>query len=227
MRLIAFLAAIAVLFCLTDAGVAQPVYAASVSPPSLSDAQTPTARAAGLRMLSWPGKVNEAPRRQATVVQHRTWSPEPLPSQAAAPVPAPRPQAALPASIYAPPPPLPPPARVQTAALQAPSQPPPAPAPVRQARASTVAMTQASSPSDGDYQPPHFYSLYREYGQNPDPIPQSEYDPKAAPVPLGPQFFASQTADLAQPPPPVPHTVATSGGRVLESVPPSPDDTPG
>jgi hypothetical protein len=227
MRLIAFFAAIAVLFCLTDASVAQPVYAASVSPAALSDPQTPTARAAGLRMLTWPGKVNEAPRRPAASSQRRIWNPDPLPQAAAPPAPAPRVQAALPASIYAPPPPAP----MQTASLQAPRAPPPQtlppPAPVRLARASTSAMTQASSPSDGDYLPPHFYSLYREYGQKPDPIPQSEYDPKAVPVPLGPQFFASQTTDLAQPPPPVPHTVTTSGGRVMESAPPSPDDTPG
>ena len=204
MRLIAFLAAIAVLFCLTDASSAQTAYAGMVASASLSEAQTPTAQAAGLRTLTWPGKVSEKPRaRQTYGAQHRIWNPEPPASQAAAsqfaapPPPAP-PQAALPANIYAPPPPA-----------------APQPAPLRQAQAARPAMTQANSSSDGDYQPPHFYSLYRQYGQTPDPIP------------LGPQFFSSATPDLAQPPPPVPHTVTTSGGRVMQSVSPSPDDNPG
>ena len=219
MRLIAFLIAIAVLFALSDASLAQPAYAASVASASMSDPQSPSARAAGLRMLTWPGKVNEAPRRQAAGVQHRIWNPDPLPAQAAQQAPAPRAQAALPASIYA----APPPAPAQVAA-----QPAPPPAPIRQASAARPALSRSNPSTDGDYQPPHFYSLYREYGQNPDPIPQSEYDPRAAPAPqLAPQFFASSTPDLAQPPPPVPHTVTTSGGRVLQSVPPSPDDTPG
>jgi hypothetical protein len=76
-------------------------------------------------------------------------------------------------------------------------------------------MTAAASPSDGDYQPPHFYSLYREYGQTPDPIP------------LTSQFFAAATPDLAQPPPALPHSVTTSTGRVIQAPAPSPDDGPG
>lgn len=203
MRLLAFLAAIAVLFALSDTAVAQ-TFAASVAASSWSQPQTPTAQAAGLRMLTWPGKVNEAPRAR-TAARPRMWNPEPAPSPFVRPAAPPPQAAALPQNIYAPPP----------------------PAPVQQARAAPPAMTQARSSSDGDYQPPHFYSLYREYGQNPDPIPQAEFDPKSAPTPLGPQFFASSTPDLAQPPPPVPHTVTTSGGRVLQSVSPSPDDNPG
>ena len=176
MRLISFLAAIAVLFCLTDASSAQTAYAGMVASASLSEPQAPSAQAAGLRMLSWPGKVSEAPRARQGA-RRRIWNPEPPAPQAAAPQ----------------------------------------PAPIRQAQAqpSRPAMTQANSPSDGDYQPPHFYSLYRQYGQTPDPIP------------LGPQFFAASTPDLAQPPPAVPHTVTTSGGRVMQSVSPSPDDNPG
>ena len=204
MRLISFLAAIAVLFCLTDASSAQTAYAGMVASASLSEPQAPSAQAAGLRMLSWPGKVSEAPRARQGA-RRRIWNPEPPAPQAAAPrfaapTPETRPLASLPTSIYAPPP---------TAAPQ--------PAPIRQAQAqpSRPAMTQANSPSDGDYQPPHFYSLYRQYGQTPDPIP------------LGPQFFAASTPDLAQPPPAVPHTVTTSGGRVMQSVSPSPDDNPG
>ncbi len=217
MRLIVFLAAIAVLFSLSDAS-AQTVLAASVSAAPLSDSQSPTARAAGLRMLSWPGKVTTTPARArpltAVPPTHRIWNPET--TAAAAPVAAaPRPRTpilqqatqqttALPANIYAPPP------------APAPRAAPPQPAPViQQASVARPGMTQARSSSDGDYQPPHFYSLYREYGQTPDPIP------------LNPQFFAAATPDLAQPPPPVPHTVTTSSGRVLQAVPPSPDDTPG
>ena len=201
MRLITFLAAIAVLFCLTDASAAQTVYAGMVASTSLSE---PTAQGAGLRMLTWPGKVSEKPRpRQAYGAQRRIWNPEPVTPQAAAPrfaapPPEARPQAYLPANIYAPPPAAAPP-----------------PAPIRQAQVARPAMTQANSPSDGDYQPPHFYSLSRQYGETPDPIP------------LGPQFFASSTPDLAQPPAPVPHTVTTTGGRVMQAVPPSPDDNPG
>ena len=219
MRLISFLAAIAVLFCLTEAGSAQTVYTGMVT--TASYAQAPSARQAGLRMLTWPGKVQEAPpqrRQQANAApQRRVWNAEPAtPVQAAAPAPVSRPPAALPSNIYDPAP-----AAAPMAAV-APPRPLPAPAPVRQTQVA------ASATADPDYQPPHFYSLYRQYGQTPDPIPTSEFDPKSAPAPqLSPQFFASSSPDLAQPPPPVPHTVTTTGGRVLQSVPPSPDDNPG
>ncbi len=219
MRLISFLAAIAVLFCLTEAGSAQTAYTGMVT--TASYAQAPSARQAGLRMLTWPGKVQEAPppqRRQANATpQHRAWNPEPAaPSQLAAPAPAPRPQAAPPSNIYDPAP-----AAAPVAQLAAPQ---PLAAPVRQASAAAP----ARSTTDPDYQPPHFYSLYRQYGQTPDPIPTSEFDPRSAPAPqLNPQFFAASGPDLAQPPPPVPHTVTTTGGRVLQAVSPSPDDNPG
>ena len=198
MRLIAFFAAIAVLFALSDAAAAQ-TFAASVSSAAYAQPETPSARAAGLRTLSWPGKVAERPpiRAQATSeARRRIWNPEP----AAEPAPAPVRQAALPTSIYAP---------RQPEALPAPVR----PAPMRQAQAAP--MTAAASPSDGDYQPPHFYSLYREYGQTPDPIP------------LNSQFFAAATPDLAQPPPDLPHNVTTSTGRVIQAPSPSPDDGPG
>ncbi len=221
MRLIIFLAAIAVLFSISDVASAQTAFAASVANASTSDASVPSARAAGLRMLSWPGKVGvTAPRARpqpsvaAAPPSRRIWNPEPVAQPAAvtaraAPSAAPvQRSAALPASIYAAPPPV--------AAPPLPSAPPPAPAPViQQARAAPPAMAQGRSASDGDYQPPHFYSIYSEYGQKPDAIP------------LNPQFFASSTPDLAQPPPPVPHTVTTSSGRVIQSVSPSPDDVPG
>jgi hypothetical protein len=215
MRLISFLAAIAVLFCLTEAGSAQTVYAGTVT--TASYAQSPSARQAGLRTLTWPGKVQEAPpqRRQANAGSRRVWNSEPVALPQATPTPpAPRQQAPLPSNIYDPAP----------AAAQADARPLAPPAPVRQAQAAT----QANAAVDPDYQPPHFYSLYRQYGQTPDPIPTSEFDPRSAPAQqLSPQFFASSSPDLAQPPPPVPHTVTTSGGRILQSVPPSPDDNPG
>ena len=211
MRLIIFLAAIAVLFSLSDGALAQSAFAASVSAAPMSDQAGPSAQAAGLRMLSWPGKTVQAtrprpaapaaPAASVAAPSQRIWNPEPVAQPALAPMRA-APQAAavqrtaaLPSSIYAPAPP-----------------PPPV---MQQARAAARPMTQANSPSDGDYQPPHFYSLYREYGQSPDPIP------------LNPQFFAASTPDLAQPPPPVPHTVTTASGRVVQAVPPSPDDAPG
>ena len=228
MRLICFLAAIAVLFCLSDASAGQPAYAATVAAADMPD--SPSAQAAGLRMLTWPGKVETAPRAR-TRPAARTWpsqsySSTPLRSAdarplAAAPPPAmrriwdpssrppetpadrPTQVAALPTSIYAPPPP-----RAVAAAPIAPAAAPQAPVAPR-----TVTQTAANDTSD--YQPPHFYSLHRQYGQAPDPIP------------LDAQFFNSASPDLAQPPPPVPRTVTTSTGRVIQATPPSPDDVPG
>ncbi len=204
MRLLAFLAAIAVLFALSDASAAQPTYAATVASAELP--QGPSARAAGLRMLTWPGKVEPArPRVQVQTASAppptalrppRYWDPVQRPAQPQLqPVP-PRRPATLPDNIYAPAPPR------MVAAAQLPAPAPRAAAPV------------AASPEDG-YQPTHFYSVHRQYGQAPDPIP------------LSAQFFASSTPDLAQPPPPAPRTVTTSTGRVVQSAPPSPDDNPG
>jgi hypothetical protein len=48
-------------------------------------------------------------------------------------------------------------------------------------------------------QAPHFYSVHREFGLNPDPIP------------LPRQFFSDGSGDLsAPPPPPAPHPFAGS-----------------
>jgi len=202
MRLLAFLAAIAVLFALSDtSATAQPAYAATVASADLP--QGPTAHAAGLRMLTWPGKIEPArPRAQVQTASapsaplrvQRYWDPRP---QAQVQVQA----AAQPTNIYAPAPPrIVASAQLASAAPQA-----PAPRPAAQVAAS----------SQDDYQPTHFYSLHRQYGQTPDPIP------------LSAQFFTSSTPDLAQPPPPVARTVTTSTGRVVQSAPPSPDDNPG
>ena len=53
MRFFTFLAAIMVLFALADPSAAQNRYSVS----NAQGAATPTARAAGLRYLTWPGKV--------------------------------------------------------------------------------------------------------------------------------------------------------------------------
>ena len=206
MRLLAFLAAIAVLFALSDASSAQPAYAATLASAELP--QGPSAHAAGLRMLTWPGKIEPArPRAQVQTASappspplrvQRYWDPSPRAAQTQVQPPQP---AALPTNIYAPAP-----QRVVAAAQIPPAAP--------QAAAPRV-VAQAASSSEADYQPTHFYSVHRQYGQTPDPIP------------LSAQFFASSTPDLAQPPPPVPRTVTTSTGRVVQSAPPSPDDTPG
>ena len=207
MRLLVFLAAIAVLFSLADSSAAQPAYAAGVATAELP--QGPTARAAGLRMLTWPGKVEPArPRAPVQAASappptparvQRYWDPMRgvVPAQPAAAV-QPTP-AALPTNLFAPAPPR------AVASAQLPAAAPPAPRAVAQA---------SSNPEDG-YQPTHFYSLHRQYGQTPDPIP------------LNSQFFASSTPDLAQPPPPVPRAVTTSTGRVIQQAPPSPDGDPG
>jgi hypothetical protein len=216
MRLICFLAAIAVLFCLSDAS-AQTARAATWT--SADSSQAPSAQAAGLRLLTWPGKVEPPQGGRARGPAARTptahsfsgmapRSADARPQAVAAPPPAdrriwdpttgqvPAPQAAaLPTNIYTPAPP-----RMAAAA------------PVQPAQPRTV--VQAANDTS-DYQPTHFYSLHRQYGQTPDPIP------------LDAQFFAGSSPDLAQPPPPVPRTVTTTGGRVVQAPPPSPDDVPG
>ena len=232
MRLICFLAAIAVLFCLSDAS-AQTAYAAT---PTYGDAYaSPSAQAAGLRLLTWPGKVQPAqsprPRAAARAATSGNYSgvalrgADPRPATAMAPPPAtrrvwdpvsgtvePSPQpAALPTNIYAPAPPRPVAAAPIAPTLPAASLRPAPPAP----RVLAQAQAQPQANDTSDYQPTHFYSVHRQYGQAPDPIP------------LDAQFFASSSPDLAQPPPPVPRTVTTSSGRVIQATPPSPDDVPG
>ena len=206
MRLLCFLMAIAVLFSLADASSAQPAYAATLASAQLPEG--PTARAAGLRMLTWPGKIEPVrPRAQSqsaaapaeTLRIQRYWDPRPhlaqTPVQALAP-----PQPA----------PAPPPAALPTRAVAAAQLPP-----VQTAQAAPRAAALATASAEDDYQPTHFYSLHRQYGDTPDPIP------------LNAQFFASSTPDLAQPPPPVPRTVTTSTGRVIQQAPASPDGDPG
>lgn len=194
MRLIAYIAAIMVLFALADPSAAQIRYSVAET----SGAPSISAKAAGLRLLTWPGKVvpqsssarlTSTPRSYPSYAPVR-WSPTPP----AAPLPPPQtPMAAeplaLPASIYAPP-----------------------AAPARNADPAPVRALAMAAPASGD--PPasvRFYSLHRQYGDTPDPIP------------LTPQFFSDSTPDLAQPPPPVARPATTANGRVLQPVPADPD----
>lgn len=104
------------------------------------------------------------------------------------------------------------PAPVQAALPSLAGQPQPAPAsiyapprprlvaPVQSAPLQTaqVAPRPPANPAQGDERV-HFYSLHRQYGLQPDP----------APIP--PQFF-SNTADLSEPPGPIPAQRLVSGG---------------
>jgi hypothetical protein len=102
----------------------------------------------------------------------------------------------LPASIYAPPYPSMTPYR--SAPSQAASAETAPAAPAAQPNRSYASAAPATSDGVHSSQPPHFYSLHREFGLTPDPIP------------LPQQFFAdSAAADMAAPPPPLPpHPVA-------------------
>jgi hypothetical protein len=86
MRFLAYLLAIVVLFALADQSVAQDRYSGSEAPGS-----APPARTAGLRLLTWPGKV--APSELSARV-----GPPAVSAQSAARVETPAP--ALPTSIY-------------------------------------------------------------------------------------------------------------------------------
>ena len=227
MRLISFLAAIMVLFALADPSAAQVRYSITAAPTSAPG----SARDAGLRFLTWPGKVMpqeaQPQSRMATSSirpngMAQRFRSEPAPSYTSPayvsparysplPVAEPsQPDAALPTSIYAPPPP----ARIQSAPIPAPAA--RAAAPVRAlAMASPPAAALAGVPTGaaGEDPPasPRFYSLHRAYGDTPDPIP------------LTPTFFSDGSTDLAAPPPPVPRAATTATGQVLRPVPPDPD----
>ena len=163
---------------------------------------------------SAPATVAQAAPARARA-QPRAQDQEPLPPALAAMR---APQRPLPASIYAPAAPSPQlrPA-VQAAAspmlrpAEAPAayrDPPPKPAPVRTAavavrphpapapaaaQPSAPAPTAVAASADQGGMPAHFYSVQREFGLKPDPIP------------LPNQFFADgSTGDLAGPPPPPP-----------------------
>jgi hypothetical protein len=159
-------------------------------------ATTPSAEAAGLRLLTWPGKVAapDRPRRRESPAE----APRPA---AASPAPAVTP-AALPTSIYSPAPPAAAPSRPAAPPVQRSVQ-----APVQAPVLAQAQTTQPQPPSGlrNDAASPRFYSLHRAYGQAPDPVALSS------------QFFATPTPDLAEPPPPPPRTVTTSNGQVVRT----------
>jgi len=153
--------------------------------------------------LSWPGK--QAPASDAPALA------QPPSDEAAPPPPAPPPQvqteppapgpeavaaqpaiASLPAELPAPAQPIPPasavqPAAPERAAAAAAAQPP------AQAEAATAAPRQTAEDAGHARLPPHIYSVARDYGLRPDPIP------------LPQQFFTDQgSPDIAQPPGPLP-----------------------
>ena len=175
MRFFAYIAAVAVLFAIANRSAAQTI-----------DTRAPaqmSARVAGLRMLTWPGKGAIGSPAKPT---------PPVAPRAAAPAPPMQQPAALPTSIYAPPP-----AKGAVA---------------RPAATRTLAMASPQAGAAGTTA--RFYSLHRAYGQTPDSIP------------LTPQFFASDSPDLARPPPPSSRPVVTSTGRVVQAAPSDPDATP-
>jgi len=131
-----------------------------------------------------------------------TWStktPAPTGEPAQTAAPAPRPEriataAALPTSLYSSYPSLTPRQAAE------PPRPQPWTPPNGETRPAPIATASASS-----NQPPRFYSVHREFGLTPDPIP------------LPAQFFADgQAADMAAPPPPLPPR-AVAGSQAATS----------
>jgi hypothetical protein len=152
---------------------------------SAYDSSPPTPMAT----LTWPGKTAAPPAAPRYVAYGRPALQSP--PQAA-------PQTA-PTSLYDPPPPRW--RAVEDSASQAPAPPSaaaPAPAP------DPTPASAANGQTVRDGQPPHFYSLARQYGVQPDPIA------------LSPQFLASTPqADMAEPPPlPPSHTLGAQSANM-------------
>jgi hypothetical protein len=155
--------------------------------------------------LAWPGK--QAPDSDVGSAQQAEPAEQPAPPPPEAPVaaqPPPPPAedagapavASLPAVLPAPEPEATPPAPQPVAAAQPAALPAaqPTPAAAAQAAQSSGPAAQQTAEDAGRARlPPHIYSVAREYGLTPDPIP------------LPTQFFADQqNPDLATPPGPLP-----------------------
>jgi hypothetical protein len=155
--------------------------------------------------LTWPGK--QAPESDVGVATQtepaEQPAPPPEPPAAAPPLPPPAAQedeaavASLPAVLPAPspegPPPAPQPIAVAQPAPVPAAQPAPAAATTQAAQANPSTPQQTAEDAGHARLPPHIYSVARQYGLTPDPIP------------LPTQFFADQSdTDLATPPPPLP-----------------------
>jgi hypothetical protein len=173
------------------------------------------------RYLAWAGKADAQPQAPVsaappaggswTAISNR-WGAQPAPQAAQQPM---APQRPLPpqqaVQAMAPPSasawrPLYPQAVAQPTSIY---DPPPA-----QPAASPAAPRQiASTAYQGTAGGPHFYSLHREYGIQPDAIP------------LPPKFFGP-TADLSAPPnDPIVRRVTDSSGQTRTVAVPAPDDT--
>ena len=198
-------------------GVAHPV--AAPTPQYYSFGPQAASVAAPVRTLGWSGKV-EAVQQAAAQAPQGGWS------QVSSRWGAPAPQQ----------PAMPQPQRIGYPAVRTPAfQPPatsqgwrplypsasPAAAPPRTIYDAPTASTQPSVPqqpaapqrqaSAQNATGPHFYSLHREYGIEPDPIP------------IPPRFFGP-TADLSAPPPdPVLKRVTDSSGQTHTQVAPTDD----
>jgi hypothetical protein len=153
--------------------------------------------------LTWPGKLAPSdgdaaqppvPAEQAAP-ESPVAAPAPVAEEPAAPT-----VAALPAVLPAPQPdvqqPAPPPLAVAQPTPAAAPQPAarPAPPPPATAQAAPLASQQTAEDAGHARLPPHIYSVARDYGLKPDPIP------------LPTQFFQDQSSDtdLAAPPPALP-----------------------
>ncbi|HXQ11877.1 MAG TPA: hypothetical protein VN805_12850 [Caulobacteraceae bacterium] len=152
--------------------------------------------------LTWPGKQAPSDVGAATQPQAPAEQPAPAPEPpVAAPAPPPvaeEPEtpavAALPAVLPAPQPAIPPAAQPLAVAQPTPV---PAPQPAAQATAPAAPLAPQQTAEDAGHArlPPHIYSVARDYGLKPDPIPLTN------------QFFQDQSSsdtDLAAPPPALP-----------------------
>jgi hypothetical protein len=152
--------------------------------------------------LAWPGKQAPVSDGGASSQSEPAEQPAPPPPEAPMPAPPPPPPAAdadapavasLPAVLPAPEPDAPAPAPQPVAVAQPAAQPAPSAGSAQAAHASPSAAQQSAENAGHSRLPPHIYSVAREYGLTPDPIP------------LPSQFFADQPApDLASPPGPLP-----------------------
>lgn len=170
---------------------AQSRYGPRPAPPQ---AERPVADLPPAALLSWKGKPQVAPERQAAeeqVVQRpdpvAPWAQRMASVTPSAPRPLPEPASAASIPPPQPPRPAPPPASLPTSLYDPPAatqQPPPAPPPSRPPRPQpqTALLGEpritggAPSPVDPARLPPpnpgpRFYSVFREYGVTPDSIP--------------------------------------------------------
>jgi len=149
-------------------------------------------QAAPQPLLTWPGKSGapSAPQPSATLAS-RTLSEDHAPLPQPAVLRQSTPPQATPTSLY-----QAPPQRWRSADVAPPAPAPPAAAP--------QSAPQAATPGLGEGQPPHFYSVARQYGVQPDPVQ------------LSPQFLATTPqSDMAEPPPlPPPHTAGPQSANM-------------